>query len=277
MAYIGNSSTTQSFTPAIDYFSGNGSTTAFTLSRPVASAAQVMVVVNNVPQHPTTAFSVSGNTITFTGAPSTGTNNIYVYYTTLNQQVVQPGQGTVGTSQLVDSAVTAAKIANSTITPSKLTVGAISWDASGRVTLPYQPSFKVASSSSSSALTSNTWTKVALNTAYRDIGSNFNTSTYRFTAPITGVYIFIGHVNYNQNVDNISVHATFAYNGVVNETASSQFYTPGITDARGIYQMVTTAMYSMDAGDYVELFGKVNGTPSGSFNGGSNMAGYLVG
>ena len=112
MAYIGNSSTTQSFTPAIDYFSGNGSTTAFTLSRTVASAAQVMVVVNNVPQHPTTAFSVSGNTITFTGAPSAGTNNIYVYYTTLNQQVIQPGQGTVGTSQLVDSAVTAAKIAS---------------------------------------------------------------------------------------------------------------------------------------------------------------------
>ena len=50
MAYIGNSNTTQSFTPAIDYFSGNASTTAFTLSRPVASVAQVQAVIENVPQ-----------------------------------------------------------------------------------------------------------------------------------------------------------------------------------------------------------------------------------
>jgi hypothetical protein len=81
MSYIGNTLTTQGFSPAIDYFSGTGSQTAFTLSRPVASVAQVQVVVNNVTQNPSTAYTVSGNTITFTGAPSIGTNNIYVSYT----------------------------------------------------------------------------------------------------------------------------------------------------------------------------------------------------
>lgn len=100
MAYIGNTSTTQSFTPAIDYFSGNGSTTAFTLSRPVASVAQVQVVVNNVTQNPGSAFTISSNTITFTGAPSSGTNNIYVYYTSPITQLISPGQGTVGVTQL---------------------------------------------------------------------------------------------------------------------------------------------------------------------------------
>jgi hypothetical protein len=88
MAFIGNTNTTQAFTPAIDYFSGNGSTTAFTLSRPIASVAQVQVVVNNVAQNPSSAFTVSGNTITFTSAPSSGTNNIYVYYTSPITQVV---------------------------------------------------------------------------------------------------------------------------------------------------------------------------------------------
>lgn len=96
MAYIGNTNTTQAFTPAIDYFSGNGSTVAFTLSRPVASAAQVQVVVNNVTQNPGTAFTVFNNTITFTGAPSSGSNNIYVYYTSPVTQVIAPSQGTVG-------------------------------------------------------------------------------------------------------------------------------------------------------------------------------------
>ena len=48
MAYQGNTPTTQAFTPAVDYFSGNGSTTAFTLSRTVASVAQVEAVIENV-------------------------------------------------------------------------------------------------------------------------------------------------------------------------------------------------------------------------------------
>jgi hypothetical protein len=100
MAFIGNTNTTQAFTPAVDYFSGNGSTTAFTLSRPVATVAQVQAVVNNVAQNPSDAFTVSGNTITFTSAPSSGTNNIYVYYTSPITQVIAPGQGTVGTTQL---------------------------------------------------------------------------------------------------------------------------------------------------------------------------------
>jgi len=103
MAFLGNTPTTQAFTPAVDFFSGNASTTAFTLSRPVASVAQVEVYVSNVPQTPNTAFTVSGNTITFTSAPPSGTNNIYVYYTSPITQVIAPGQGTVSTSSLSSS------------------------------------------------------------------------------------------------------------------------------------------------------------------------------
>ena len=114
MSYIGNTSTTQAFTPAIDYFSGNASTTAFTLSKPVASVAQVQVVVNNVAQNPSSAYTVSGNTITFTSAPSAGTNNIYVYYTSPITQVIAPGQNTVYPSSLS-------------------TTNAVYWDTSGNV------------------------------------------------------------------------------------------------------------------------------------------------
>jgi hypothetical protein len=100
MAFIGNTSTTQAFTPAVDYFNGNGSSVAFTLSRPVASVAQVQVVIENVPQNPSSAYTVSGNTITFTSAPPSGTSNIYVEYTSPITQVIAPGQGTVSTAQL---------------------------------------------------------------------------------------------------------------------------------------------------------------------------------
>lgn len=110
MAFIGNTNTTQGFTPAIDYFSGNGSTTAFALTRPVLSFAQVQVVVNNVPQNPSSAYTISGNTITFTSAPSSGTNNIYVYYTSPITQVIAPGQGTVTTTSLASSTGTGAVV-----------------------------------------------------------------------------------------------------------------------------------------------------------------------
>jgi len=83
MPYIGNTVQNQGFSPAVDYFDGDGTTVTFTLSRPVASVAQLTAVIENVIQNPSTAFNVSGNDITFTSAPPAGTNNIWVEYTSL--------------------------------------------------------------------------------------------------------------------------------------------------------------------------------------------------
>ena len=73
MPFIGNNVQVQGFTPAVDYFSGNGVTVTFTLSRPVLSTAQMIVVIDNVPQNPSSAYTVSGSSITFTSAPLSGT------------------------------------------------------------------------------------------------------------------------------------------------------------------------------------------------------------
>jgi hypothetical protein len=105
--YLGNTPTQQAFTPAVDVFSGNGSTTAFTLSRPVASVAQVEAVIENVMQSPVDAYTVSGNTITFTSAPPSGSSNIYVRYTSLITQVIAPTDGSVGLTSLSTAVTTA--------------------------------------------------------------------------------------------------------------------------------------------------------------------------
>lgn len=78
MAYIGQNAD-GNFTTSVskDTFSGNDSTTAFTLSEG-ATTNTVDVFVENIRQEPTTAYSVDGTTLTFTAAPVTGTNNIYV-------------------------------------------------------------------------------------------------------------------------------------------------------------------------------------------------------
>ena len=79
MPYLGNNPTANFASVTKDTFSGNGSTTAFTLSK-AATTNGVAVYVENVRQIPTTAYSVSGTTLTFTGAPPSGTNNIYVMH-----------------------------------------------------------------------------------------------------------------------------------------------------------------------------------------------------
>lgn len=122
MSYIGNTVQNQSFVPTVDYFSGDGSTTAFTLSHPVGSVYELEVVVNNVQQNPSSAYTVDGSTITFTSAPSSGSNNIYVYYVSPNTQVIQPGQGTVGSAQLASGAALA-NIGAGNITASYLAAG----------------------------------------------------------------------------------------------------------------------------------------------------------
>lgn len=81
MPYIGSDVNAQSlFVNGGDQFSGNGSNKIFTLSRPVGSVYDCQVTVNDTIQNPFSAYTVVNNTLTFTNAPTTGTNNIQVIY-----------------------------------------------------------------------------------------------------------------------------------------------------------------------------------------------------
>jgi hypothetical protein len=77
MSYIGNEPTSVAF--LTDTFSGNGSTTAFTLSQAPATTSSIIVAISGVLQDPST-YSISGTTLTFSGAPPTGSSNISVRF-----------------------------------------------------------------------------------------------------------------------------------------------------------------------------------------------------
>ena len=96
MPFIGKEPQNHYITPTKDRFSGDASTTAFTLSRSVALPSDLEVFVDNVQQEPTVAYTISGTTLTFTGTPATGTNNIYAIHRGGGMQTLQPQDGQAG-------------------------------------------------------------------------------------------------------------------------------------------------------------------------------------
>ena len=108
MAYVGNPiDTTNTFQSLVGKrFSGDGSTTAFTLDVAPSSTLDIEVFVGNVRQDPNSAYTLSGTTLTFTGAPPSGTNNIYVVHQAKS----------VGTIDVPASGVQAGSLASSVLT-----------------------------------------------------------------------------------------------------------------------------------------------------------------
>ena len=96
MPFLGKEPLNAYNTPTKDSFNGDNSTTSFTLSRSVALASDLEVFVDNVQQEPTSAYTVSGTTLSFTGTPATGTNNIYAVHRSGGMQTLTAPTGTAG-------------------------------------------------------------------------------------------------------------------------------------------------------------------------------------
>jgi len=138
--------------------------------------------------------------------------------------------------------------------------------ASGNVITPARPAFQV-------GFTTSVWvqpsaaTEIAFDDVYFNIGSNYSTSTGRFTAPVDGVYYFGGKMY------------------LMNGSATSSFYIKknGVTDNRRIYiQSENTAadntatiseMFDLTAGDYVS----VSWAAGQYYTRHSTFNGYLIG
>ena len=98
MPYLGNEPATVYTSTTKDTFSGDASTTDFTMSK-AANVNAVRVVVENVVQNPTVAYTCSGTTLSFTSAPPTGTSNIYVVH-------LGPPAATVAPPTIINNATT---------------------------------------------------------------------------------------------------------------------------------------------------------------------------
>jgi len=110
--YLGNQ-------PALSYTSfakqdfTTSATTSYTLDNPVANENEIALFINFVRQEPGTAYTASGTSLTLTSATS-ASDDMYCVFLGKAVQTVNPPNGSVGTNQLVDGAVTSAKLASGT-------------------------------------------------------------------------------------------------------------------------------------------------------------------
>ena len=101
MAYLGKPAGNRATGTSKDSFNGDGSTTAFTMSKTVLLVTDIEVFVDNVQQEPTIAYSVSSTTLTFTEAPPNGTANVYVIHRSGNNDSMTVQSGITPTFQNV--------------------------------------------------------------------------------------------------------------------------------------------------------------------------------
>jgi hypothetical protein len=130
----------------------------------------------------------------------------YIYDTTLGDWVpmsgvVDTGQAyTFTANQTFNGLVTANNGINAATTLSLQTGGTnrLSIDSSGRMTLPFQPGFLATVSANTAVSGSGAvlpYNSVTADARCFNTGGHYNTSTYTFTAPVAGEYLFTVNCN----------------------------------------------------------------------------------
>jgi len=146
----------------------------------------------------------------------------------------------------------------------------------GIVTMPKQPAF-LAKLSTTQTFPASTLTTVLLNSEIFDLNSDYDTSTYTFTAPVTGKYLLSAHLLLQ------AVDTGPSYYQLSILTSNALFYDtydPRQMSGDSAYQTLAhTALADMDAGDTatVRIYQEGGVTNQTSLNATTtDFSGYLV-
>ena len=150
-------------------------------------------------------------------------------------------------------------------------------DAAGIVTTPYQPAFNVALSGTQLNIATNSPVTILFNNEVFDQNLDFDTSTYTFTAPVTGKYKLEVMLRLN-NVDASAVYYHIYFH-TSNRTYYSIVSSGGFAGDAAYWTMHCPVLADMDAGDtaYVQIY-QAGGASQTDINSGTDslFSGYLV-
>jgi hypothetical protein len=149
-------------------------------------------------------------------------------------------------------------------------------DTSGRVTKPFQPAFRARKTASQTIQNNSADIKVTFDTADTNIGSHYNTSTSRFTAPVAGWYHFNAFFMYESfPTDWAYSFIRFVLNG---SSSNSEIMYGRIPSGSNYLTLCASTYYYLSVNDYFEVFtrivsGSSNAQIRGSF---AEFSGMLV-
>jgi len=127
-------------------------------------------------------------------------------------------------------------------------------DNSGRITLPYQPAFRAYATT---AQTPGSQVAIIFNndsaTNMFNIGSHYNTSNGRFTAPVTGVYVFQVQLLFSGQTAGTGGDTAIYKNGASIISFNRRRYTADATGYGGYLESATTNILKLTAGDYITV------------------------
>jgi len=150
-------------------------------------------------------------------------------------------------------------------------------DPSGYLTKPNQPAF-LAKMSSDQTLVDGSAETITFDTEVYDVGSNFNTSTYQFTAPVGGKYVF----SYGIRIDVITSGASYYRPQLyISNQSFYDIFDPVGYDSSTSYQSFHMSLTAnMDAGDIARVMVRQQGGTISHLDASSGyswFSGYLLG
>jgi hypothetical protein len=140
--------------------------------------------------------------------------------------------------------------------------------SAGQITTPSQPRFKARLTATNNNVSNGAI--FPFSAVVFDIGNNFNTSTYRFTAPISGYYLF--HVQIFRNSasqDNLVIN--LYKNGSPITTVRT--YTGTVADS----SIGFATIWNVTAGDYFEIYNTTGVTFPNAYDDGTGRYSYFEG
>jgi hypothetical protein len=151
-------------------------------------------------------------------------------------------------------------------------------DTSGRITTPFQPAFTAYGGSVVSVSISNY--VLALTATMTNRGSHYNTSNFRFTAPVAGTYLFAHRITFASTGTGVVVYLAVNGGPAGGSSSITEVFGYNVTNMGTTYHTTSASIsvVTLNVNDFVDLRTVIyNASPQSLDLSRCSLTGYLLG